>query len=263
MGLILSVCSRRFEASGIFFDKDGTLVDLQHQYGQLMDRRLSCILSRLEKKRDLIEGQIAGAVGYDPVTRRVHPSGLLARSTKTETMGIIARVIEGQGYEGDQAREIVRNAFEEADQALRLDELTRPVDGALRLLSSLKDCGVPLACLTNDERKRAEAALGLLGMRSYFDLVLGGDESERPKPHPHMFFEACRLLDLEPGEVVMVGDTSADMNMARQGGAGLAVRITSEEDADEGPSDGSELHIRRLDEILILHGNGEGRAFLD
>lgn len=252
MGLILSICSRRVETSGIFFDKDGTLVDLQHQYGRLMDRRLSCILSRLGQGRDSIEGQIAGAVGYNPVTRRVHPSGLLAQSTRAQTMEVIEAVIERQGYGKDEAREIVRGAFEEADQALALGELTRPVDGALQLLSSLKDHGIPLACLTNDERRRAEAALGVLGMRSYFDLVLGGDESESPKPHPHMFFKACRFLDLEPSEVVMVGDTSADMKMARRGGAGLAVRITSDEEGVDGPPDGSDLQIRRLDEIVVL-----------
>ena len=252
MGWILSIGSRRVETSGIFFDKDGTLVDLQHQYGRLMDRRLSCILSRLGQGHDSIRGQIAGAVGYDPATRKVHPSGLLARSTRTETMGIIARVIEGQRYGRDEAREMVRAAFEEADQALTLDELTRPVDGALQLVSSLKDTGIPLACLTNDGRGRAEAALGLLGMRRYFDLVLGAEESESPKPHPHMFFKACRFLDLEPGEVVMVGDTSADMEMASRAGAGLAVRIMSGEDEEEDSSVGADMRIRRLDEIVIL-----------
>jgi len=258
--VILSIGSRRVEASGIFFDKDGTLVDLQHQYGQLMDRRLSCIRKRLGQEPHAVLAQISRAIGYDPGTRRVDPAGLLAQSSRVRTMGIVSGVIEGRGYARDAAREMVHGAFEEADQALSLDVLTRPVDGALQLVSSLKDYGIPLACLTNDERRRTEAALTLLGMRSYFDLIVGADDVEYPKPHPHMFLKACRSLALKPREVVMVGDTSADVEMARQGEAALAVRLTGEEDGAGGALEGSDLCIRRLDEIFILQGNAGGKA---
>ncbi|MBW1943910.1 MAG: HAD family hydrolase [Deltaproteobacteria bacterium] len=262
MGLMLSISSRKVEASGIFFDKDGTLVDLQYQFSQLMEGRLRFILPRLKGDGRSIQGEIATAVGYDPGTGKVHPNGALGHSTRAETMGIVSGVLEKQGYERDSAQEIARGAFDEADQALPLDTLIKPTHGALTLLAALKDQGTPLACLTNDMRRRTERALELLGVRDYFDIILGADDSETPKPDPQIFLKACRSLNLDPREVVMVGDSSDDMEMARRAGAGLAVRIVSEDEGvDDLPSEGLEIHIRKLDEILIFRKNGGPQTF--
>lgn len=253
MGLILSIGSRKFEASGIFFDKDGTLVDLQYQFSQLMEGRLRFILPHLKGNGRFIQGEIAEAVGYDPGTGKVHPNGALGHSTRAQTMGIVAGVLETQGYGRDEAQEIARGAFDEADQALPLDALIKPTDGALTLLASLKEQGIPLACLTNDMRGRTEKALDLLEMRDYFDLILGADDSEAPKPDPYIFFKACETLGLEPREVVMVGDSSDDMEMAKRAGAGLAFRILNEDEGlDDAPSEGLEIHIKKLDDISIF-----------
>ncbi len=253
MGLMLSIASQRIEASGIFFDKDGTLVDLQHQFSRLMEGRLRYILPRLNGDGRSTQEKIAEAVGYDPVTGKVHPNGALGRSTRAQTMGVVVRALEKQGYGRDRAEGIACDAFEEADRALPLEALVRPTQGALTLLAALKEEGIPLACLTNDVRKRTERALALLGMREHFDLILGADDTESTKPDPHMFLKACRHLGLEPREVVMVGDSLDDMEMARRAGAGLAVRIVSgDEDAAGVPSGGSNLQIRSLDEIQVF-----------
>ena len=260
MGLTLSIGSQKVETSGVFFDKDGTLVDLQYQFSQLMEGRLRFILPRLKGDGRSIQGEIAAAVGYDPVTRKVHPNGALGRSTRAQTMGIVSSVLEKHGYERDSAQEIARGAFDEADQALPLDALIRPTHGALMLLAALKDQGTPLACLTNDMRSRTEKALELLEMRDYFDIILGADDTEVPKPDPYIFLKACRTLDLEPREVVMVGDSSDDMEMAGRAGAGWAVRIVTEKGyGGDGTTDGSDLHIRRLDEILVFPENEVAR----
>lgn len=250
---MLTISSQKIEAAGIFFDKDGTLVDLQYQFSQLMEGRLRFIRPRLNGDGRFIEEKIAAAVGYDPGTGKVHPNGALGRSTRAQTMGVVIRVLEKQGYDQDNAEEIARDAFDEADQSLPLDALIRPTHGALTLLASLEDQGIPLVCLTNDTRARTEKVFELMGIREYFDLILGADDAENPKPDPYIFFKACESLDLEPREVLMIGDSSDDMEMARRAGAGWAVRIVSEdEDAEDLSPGGSDLHIRGLDEILVF-----------
>jgi len=256
LGLILSIGSRKVGASAIFFDKDGTLVDLQYQFSQLMEGRLRFILPHLKGDGRSIQKKIAEAVGYDPGTGKVHPNGALGHSTRAQTMGIVSGVLEKNGYELKDAKKIVHGAFKETDHALPLDTLIKPTHGALPLLASLRNQGIPLACLTNDMRGRTEKALELSGMRDYFDIILGADDSETPKPDPHMFLKACRYLKLEPQEVVMVGDSTDDMEMAKRAGAGLAVRIVNEDEgADDLPSESLEINIRKLDEIFIFRKN--------
>jgi phosphoglycolate phosphatase len=251
--VILSIGSKRVETSGVFFDKDGTLIDLQYQFSQLMEGRLRCILPRLQGDGLSLLQKIAEAVGYDPGTGKVHPNGALGHSTRAQTMGVVIRVLEKEGYAQENAEEIAWGAFDEADQALPLDTLVKPTRGALKLLAALKDRGAPLACLTNDVRLRTENALELLEMRGYFDLILGADDAEKPKPDPSIFLTACEALGLEPREVVMVGDSSDDMEMAGRAGAGGSVRIMSEDEAPGAlTSRGSELQIRGLDEITVF-----------
>jgi phosphoglycolate phosphatase len=90
-------------------------------------------------------------------------------------------------------------------------------------------------------------------MRGFFDLILGADDGENPKPDPSLFLQACGLLHLEPREVVMVGDSPDDMETARRAGARVAVRIVHG-DGSGLSSDSFELPIKGLDEILIFQG---------
>ena len=63
---------------------------------------------------------------------------------------------------------------------------------------------------------------------------------------------ACRLLGIMPEEAVVIGDSNADMQMANQAGAALAVGLMTDEgepvhltDADVVISDYNELDVYR------------------
>jgi phosphoglycolate phosphatase len=223
--LQVSFGSRTFEASGLFFDKDGTLVDFHHQYATLMEKRCELMLSHCEGDGEILRKAIGLAVGYDPETREISPFGPLAIGTRSETISAVAEVLTQYGMPREKAHDMVFRAFLQADQELKIEQLVRPVDGLVSVLSSLRESGLILACLTNDDRRRAQAVLNCLGVSSYFDLVLSADEVTHPKPDPEMFQKACHRLDLHPWHIAFIGDTVADMAMAKKGGAGLAVGV--------------------------------------
>ena len=80
-----------------------------------------------------------------------------------------------------------------------------------------------LAIATGKSRKGLERSLEATGVRRLFAASRCADETT-PKPHPAMLFELMRELNAEPGGVLMIGDTSHDMEMARAAGVdGLAV----------------------------------------
>jgi phosphoglycolate phosphatase len=216
--------TRHFEAQGLFFDKDGTLVDLHHQYSTLMDKRLEKILAR-HPQDDEFQRALSRAVGYDVDYRTIAPGGSLAVATREQTLRIVTDFLAQQGLPLERAENIARESFHLADLELRLEELIRPMDGLYPLLQALKGENVSIACLTNDEHRRAQSILEFLKIDEYFRLILGGNEVERPKPDPEMIEVACRRLKLLPHQIVYIGDTVTDMIMAKKAGAGLAVGV--------------------------------------
>jgi HAD superfamily hydrolase (TIGR01549 family) len=213
-----------FDAQGLFFDKDGTLVDLHHQYSTLMDKRIEKILARFPQE-DGFRLALTRAVGYNCDERTIAPGGPLAVATREQTLNIIADFLSQRGLSLEQAKSIARESFRLADLELRLDELIRPMNGLYSLLHTLKGRDVSMACLTNDEHRRAQDILEFLKIAFFFQLILGSDEVSRPKPDPEMIAAACKRLKLLPQQIAYIGDTVNDMIMAKKGGAGLAVGI--------------------------------------
>ncbi len=216
--------TRPFETQGLFFDKDGTLVDLHHQYSTLMDKRLEKILARYPQEEGFRRA-LGRAVGYDVDRRTIGPGGPLAVATREQTLKIVTDFLSQQGLPFGKAENIARESFHLADLELRLDELIRPMEGLYPLLQALKGKNVFIACLTNDEHRRAQAILEFLRIAEFFHLIFGGDEANRPKPDPEMIAAACQRLRLLPRQIAYIGDTVTDMIMARKAGAGLAVGV--------------------------------------
>jgi HAD superfamily hydrolase (TIGR01549 family) len=223
----LQVCfgTQPFEAGGIFFDKDGTLVDLHHQYSTLMDKRVEKILAHHPEEKEGFRRALSRAVGYDLDSRTIAPGGPLAVATREQTLRIVIHFLAQQGFPLGEAENIARESFRLADLELGLDKLIRPMNGLYSLLQALDGKNIFLACLTNDEHRRAQSILEFLRISTSFQLLLGGDEVNHPKPDPEMIETACKRLMLLPGQIVYIGDTVADMIMAKKAGAGLAVGV--------------------------------------
>lgn len=105
---------------------------------------------------------------------------------------------------------------------LRDPEL-RLFDGIPELLNALAERDVRLAVATGKSRVGLTRALAATGLGSMFDATRTADETFS-KPHPAMLHELMSELDVDPARVVMVGDTSHDMQMATNAGVhGLGV----------------------------------------
>ncbi|AKF25690.1 hydrolase [Sulfurovum lithotrophicum] len=66
--------------------------------------------------------------------------------------------------------------------------------------------------------KTAEYSIELLehmGLMDYFDVLIGRENVEHPKPHPEPIYKALERLPHPPeGEIWMIGDTCMDMHAA-------------------------------------------------
>ena len=90
--------------------------------------------------------------------------------------------------------------------------------GARELLDHLAGLGMPLGLCTNKAQPITEIALRALGIDGYFRAVIGARDDLPKKPHPAPLLAAIAPLSVEPAELLMVGDTAADIGAARAAG---------------------------------------------
>ena len=89
--------------------------------------------------------------------------------------------------------------------------------GVTELLADLKGRGHRLAVATGKPRRGLERALAASGIGPLFAASRCGDETNS-KPDPAMLLELMAELRLQAPDLLMVGDTSHDLRMARNAG---------------------------------------------
>ena len=96
-------------------------------------------------------------------------------------------------------------------------------DGTLSMLAALKARQYLLTVATGKSRSGLDAALQAVELRGLFDASRTADETAG-KPHPRMLNELMAEFGVTPARTLMIGDTTHDLQMARNAGcASVAV----------------------------------------
>lgn len=141
-------------------------------------------------------------------------------------------VDEVRQYVGNGVRKLVERAvpqgvdpeqFEEVYATFRkhytehsLDS-TRPYEGVMEMLATLKSFGTPMAIVSN-KFMAATQELCRHFFSGYIDVAIGESETIRRKPAPDTVFEATRQLGVKPEDCVYIGDSDVDIATARNSG---------------------------------------------
>ena len=199
----------------IAFDLDGTLVDSAPDIAHA----LNCAL------------RLAGLDAFDPSAVREWigdgPDRLIARAMAANAAGAVDAVVDV----ADATRVVGENAGSES-LALRAT-LRRDFDAATFAAPLLHGAVYPditdtlqalhpvfqLVVVTNKPTALARAVLEAAGLQSLFTAVYGADRAELRKPLPAMLVQAANDLGVATRQLLMVGDSSADMNAAKAAGS--------------------------------------------
>ena len=92
--------------------------------------------------------------------------------------------------------------------------MERPFEGSIPLLQALRDQGWKLAIATGKGQRGADNATQRMGLAPYFDSIHGIVPGTPGKPHPAVLQRALDALGVAPGDAIMIGDTTFDMDMA-------------------------------------------------
>ncbi len=175
----------------ILFDCDGTLVDSQHHIVAAMHSAF-------------------GAQGLAlPEPDRVRRTVGLPLSVAIESLlpagAVLAAVVE---------------SYRQAAIAQRLDpEHHEPVfPGLIETLDQLDAAGYLLGVATGKARRGLDFTLATHGLTGRFVTLQTNDVVAAGKPAPDMVLQAMAETGASPASTIVVGDTSYDMEMARNAG---------------------------------------------
>jgi phosphoglycolate phosphatase len=175
----------------VLFDLDGTLADTAPDLAGALNRLLA-------------------EHGRGPVPlERARP----VTSSGARGMLRIGFGIEPQDprYEGLKARFL--DLYAE-----RVCRETRLFDGVGELLAALESRGVAWGVVTNKPERFTVPLLEALELRARASCIVGGDTTERAKPHPDPLLHAVQALRVAPARCLYVGDDLRDVQAARAAG---------------------------------------------
>ena len=157
------------------------------------------------------------------------------RHAAREVLGIeppdeeLLAAVGGPGLEA-QMRALAPDRVEELVTVYRAhneplhDELVC-CEGIDDVLVQLKDEGRRLGIVTAKRRVTVELAFASVPLGHLFEVIVGGDETQRHKPHPEPLLLAAERMDVDPDECAYVGDSPFDVRSAKAAGM-HAVAVT-------------------------------------
>ncbi|MDP1833006.1 MAG: HAD family hydrolase [Geothrix sp.] len=98
------------------------------------------------------------------------------------------------------------------------EHLLQPFEGIPDLLAELQGRGQRMAVVTSKRRVPLLRQMAPWAWESLFDPIITPDEVTQGKPHPESLERLQALSGLGPEDILMVGDTPFDLDMARAAG---------------------------------------------
>ena len=93
------------------------------------------------------------------------------------------------------------------------------IEGIEEVLDFAKKKNLKQAIFTYNTHDNAVISLKTVGITDYFDVIAGRDDITHLKPHPDHLNYICRRLNVDCDEILVVGDTSRDIEAALNAGA--------------------------------------------
>lgn len=211
---------KNFASQAIIFDKDGTLIDFDFMWGtwtlQLADRLQA--VTQLDARQAL-----CSSYGYDIARRKILPDGKLTCTPMWRLRKMMIEVAQTLGLSEPQASEAVDEAWFVPDPVT----LAKPFTDVHKLFTNIQKRGIQIAIATTDDRHATEAMVHAFGISQLINTTVCADDGIKAKPAPDMVTTICARLDVEPSKAIVIGDTVADMQMARSAGAGYVIGVLS------------------------------------
>ncbi len=135
-------------------------------------------------------------------------------------------------------------------------EICPPFPHMMAMLEELQSKGVIVTIASSKRSHLVRVVLDHHDIAHHFKLVVGAQDVENHKPHPESVHHTLKHLAIDAEHAVVIGDSSYDLDMARNAGVD-AIGVTTGIHDKETLSKSEPRHIvNGLEEVLPLILNG-------
>ncbi|HEY0295328.1 MAG TPA: HAD-IA family hydrolase [Bordetella sp.] len=120
------------------------------------------------------------------------------------------------------------------------------------LLGHLRKQGIRVGIVSTKFRYRIDAILRHAGLEPYVDIVVGGEDVARHKPHPEGIRKALGAIAVAPADAVYVGDHIMDAQAARAAGTRFIGAVTGSIGYADWQAEGESAVRKDLSELLDI-----------
>lgn len=227
----------------VLFDKDGTLFGFTETWAYFCDR----IFDVLAGDDEALKDRLAQVCGFNRKSRSFETGSLIVNASADEVNEVWWKQLPDRSLQ-----EIVDLNYEIYSHLPAI-----PTCDLDKVLSRLKTFGLTLGVATNDYEAGAVAQLQDASATDLFDFVCGSDSGFGRKPEAGMVHGFCDRFGIAPAEVIFVGDSTHDMDCARNAAVGLSVAVLTgpaTEDELSGHADVILPSIESLPDYLVREG---------
>lgn len=211
----------------VLFDMDGTLLDTAKDFYAIVQRmRVERNVSPLDNEPEFRQHVSRGA----------------------QAMVAYAFSLEQDDPELEHLREDFLARYDQQHA-----QLTEPFPGVLALLERLEKADIRWGVATNKPLRFAQRIMDALHLSSRSAVLLCPDHVEHSKPAPDMLLAACAQLQLDPRQVLYVGDDKRDIDAGRAANMHtVAVRYGYNLPGDNPANWGADAVIDNITELYDL-----------
>jgi phosphoglycolate phosphatase len=175
-----------------------------------------------------------------------------ARTYVQETMGQSKSDVFAALLDADAAERATRE-FATVYERIVAEGRVIPIGGALDTIDALRAQGVQVCLTTGFAPTTRDALIAALGWSDHIDLALSPADCGRGRPEPDMIFGAMERLGVrDAGVVVVVGDTTSDLEAGTKSGARAVIGVLS--GAHDEATLSAAPHTDLIDDITGLIG---------
>jgi phosphoglycolate phosphatase len=211
------------------FDLDGTLIDFNRYWLQMVLRRAERLAEQTtrESDRDFLRVSLARAMGANQDLSAMTPMGPVGLKSRREVIETVQQAATSFGLV--YSKEEVSRVFDEIDRRSDswIQDSIEVLPGARTLLAQLRQAGYPVAIVTSDIRDRAILKLKIAGLDDMVTLVVGSDMVTAGKPAPDLVHYVSEKLAVPPQAGILFGDADVDIQMGKSAGMLVSVGLTT------------------------------------
>ena len=186
--------------SGIIFDKDGTLFDIQRSWSEWAN----VFVTKFSKKHNLETTKLAEAINFDLASCKFLRESIFVHGSVDEVVDAISRP-----FPQITKKAIHSGLFENSSDAKQV-----PLTDLHKLFSSLNT--ITFGLVTNDSENNAINHLKQHNLTQFFDMIIGYDSGFGAKPESGQLEAFLTKTNLLPQEVLMIGDSIYDLVAANK-----------------------------------------------